>query len=85
MYKHILALYEFGHFYNLLTELHMEDPKGYTNFLMITLDLFKEMIETLTPYLLKQTTFMREPLEVGLKPATTSHFLANGNLHAHMQ
>ena len=60
-------MYEFGQFYHLLTELHMEGHKGYSNFMMITLDLFKEMIETLTPYLLKHTTFMREPLEVGLE------------------
>ena len=43
------------------------------------------MVEPLTPYFLKQTTFMSESLEVGLTLATTFHFLANGNVHANMQ
>ena len=63
----------------------MGDTKVYANFIMITLDLFKVTVETLTPYLLKQTTFMREPLGVGLKLAMTFHFLANGNFYANMQ
>ena len=54
----------------------MEGPKGSSNFMIITLDLFKKMVETLTPYLLKQITFKREPLEVELTLATTFHFLA---------
>jgi len=37
------------------------------------------MMEKLTPHIKKQTTFMREPLEVGLKLAATLRFLANGN------
>ena len=63
----------------------MGDPKAYANFIMITLELFKETVETLTPYLLKHTTFIREPLDVGLKLAMTFHFIANGNFHANMQ
>ena len=60
--------HEFGHYDQLLTELHKEDRRGYRNYLRIrpTPDLFQEMVK-LTPHIKKQTTFMREPLEVGLK------------------
>ena len=51
-------------FDKLQTELYMEDTKCYANHMRITLDLFKEMVETLTPYLEKHITFMREQLEV---------------------
>jgi len=68
--------HEFGHYDQLLTELHKEDPRGYRNYLRITPDLFQEMVEKLTLHMKKQTTFMREPLEVGLKLAATLRFLA---------
>ncbi|XP_046335592.1 uncharacterized protein LOC124117652 [Haliotis rufescens] len=43
------------------------------------------MVEKLTPHLMKQTTFMREPLEVGLKLASTLRFLATGNSYRSLQ
>ena len=49
-------LTELGHFFHLLTELHMEDTKSYANFMRITLDLLKELVETLTPYVEKHTS-----------------------------
>ena len=69
--KLLARRYDFGHYDQLLTELHREDPIGYTNYLRITPDLFQEMVEKLTPHLQKQTTFMRLPLEVGLKLAAS--------------
>ena len=39
--------HHFGHYYQLLTELHKEDPIGYRNYLRITPNLFKEMVEKL--------------------------------------
>ena len=57
----------------------MEDHKDYNNFMRITLDLFKEIVDTLTPYLERQITLTREPLEVGLKLATIFRLLATGN------
>ena len=50
--------------------------RGYKNYLRITPDLFQEMVEKLTPRLQKQSTFMREPLQVGLKLDATLRFLA---------
>ena len=54
----------FGHYDQLLTELHKEDPRGYRNYLRITPDLFQEIVK-LTLHL-EKTTFMREPLDVEL-------------------
>ena len=77
--------HEFGQYDSLLSELHREDQRGYKNYLRITPDLFQEMIEKLAPRLQKQSTFMREPLQVGLKLAATLRFLATGNSYASLQ
>ena len=77
--------HEFGQYDSLLTELHKEDQRGYKNYLRITPDLFQEMVEKLTPRLQKQSTFMREPIQVGLKLAATLRFLATGNSYPSLQ
>ena len=77
--------HEFGPYDSLLTEMHEKDERGYKNFLRITPDLFQEMVEKLTPRLQKQCTFMREPLQVGLKLAATPRFLATGNSYPSLQ
>ncbi|XP_034040603.1 putative nuclease HARBI1 [Thalassophryne amazonica] len=77
--------HHFGHYDQLLTELHKEDPKGYKNYLRVPPDLFQEMVEKLTPHLEKKVTFMREPLDVGLKLATTLRFLSTGNSYTSLQ
>jgi len=43
------------------------------------------MMEKLTPHIKKQTTFTREPLEVGIKLAATLRFLATGNSYPSLQ
>ena len=74
--------HEFGQYDNLLTKLHRHDKRGYTNYLRITPDLFQEK---LTPRLQKKFTFMREPLQVGLKLAVTLRFQATGNSYTSPQ
>ena len=76
---------EFGQYERLLTELHMEDERGYKNYLRITPDLFHEMVKKVTPRLQKQSTFMREPLQVGLKLVVTLRYLATGNSYPSLQ
>ena len=39
--------YHFGHYHQLLTELHKEDPRDYRNYLRIIPDLFQKMVERL--------------------------------------
>ena len=75
----------FGQYDQLLNELHAQDKKGYKNFLRITPELFHEMVEKLTPRLEKQKTFMRDPLDVGLKLAITLRFLATGDSYRSLQ
>nr|XP_006825496.1 PREDICTED: uncharacterized protein LOC100375701 [Saccoglossus kowalevskii] len=67
--KWLTRRHEFGQYDSLLIELHKEDQRGYRNYLRITPELFQEMVAKLTPRLQKQSTFMREPLQVGLKLA----------------
>jgi len=55
--------HEFGHYDQLLTKLHKEDPRGYRNYLRITPDLFQEMMEKLTPHMKKHTTTRLNPFE----------------------
>ena len=57
--------------------------KFHDDYQLMTLDLFKQMVENLTPYLLKQTPFMWESLVVGFELATTFHFEASGNIYMH--
>ena len=77
--------HEFGQYDSLLTEMHKEDERGYKNFLRITPDLFQEIFEKLTPRLQKQCTFMRKPLQAGLKLAATLRFLATGSSYPSLQ
>ena len=49
------------------------------------MDLFQEMVEKTTPHLKKESTLMREPLDVGLKLAATLRFLATGNSYVSLQ
>ena len=58
---------------------------GYKHYLTITPDLFHEMVEKVTPRLQKQSTIMREPLQVGLKLVVTLRFLATGNSYPSLQ
>ncbi|XP_068203583.1 uncharacterized protein [Palaemon carinicauda] len=62
-----------------------EDQRGYKNYLRITPDLFQAMVDKLTPHLQKQSTFMRESLQIGFKLAVTLRFLATGNSYQSLQ
>ncbi|XP_045135143.1 putative nuclease HARBI1 [Portunus trituberculatus] len=69
----------YGDYDNLLWELHREDRKGYKTFIRITQAFFEEMVERITPAVIKQDTKLRKPLPVGLILAVTLRFLATGN------
>ena len=59
--------------------MYRKDHKGCRNYLRIIPDLFKEMVERLTPYIEKHTTFMRELLEIGLRMSDTLLFIVTVN------
>jgi len=73
-----------GQYDTLLRELNKEDPQSYRNFLRLDNDLFEEMVEKVTPYIEKETTKMRTPLEPALKLAVTLRYLATGNHYKSM-
>ncbi|XP_068234079.1 uncharacterized protein [Palaemon carinicauda] len=66
-------------------EQEKENQRGYKNYLRNIADLFQETVEKLTPRLQKQSTFMREPFQVGLKLAATLRLLATGNSDQSLQ
>ena len=77
---------EQGAYYNLMVELAMYDFPKYINFMRMSPDLFKELLELVEPYLkCQRPTNWREPLPAGLKLAITLRFLASGNSYTSMQ
>lgn len=76
----LLGLYD-----HLMVELCNEDQRAFKNFLRMPPAMFDEVVQRLTPALLKQTTKYREPLEPGLKVALTLRHLASGARYSDMQ
>ena len=70
-----------GHYDNLMRELSLNDKDLYKNFTRLDEDLYNQIVDRLRPRLEKQTTFWREPLEVGLRLAITLRFLATGDTY----
>lgn len=75
----LLRRADHGQYEQLLTELNREDPSGYKNFLRMTPEIFRELVDALSPLLEKKDTFMRKALEPGLKIAITLRYLATGD------
>ena len=76
----MLGLYD-----RLMVELRNEDPRAFKNFMRMPPSMFDEVVQRLTPALLKQTTKYRDPLEPGLKVALTLRHLASGARYSDMQ
>ena len=70
---------EFGNYHHLMSELAGENPLLYRNFTRMPEELFNHIVERVTPYIQKRTTFWRKPLESGLCVAITLRFLATGD------
>ena len=62
-----------------MRELLTEDQTSFTNFLRVDEDLFKEILQRVTPRIEEQQTFWRQPLEPGLRLALTLRYLATGD------
>ena len=56
---------ELGQYDRLMTELEMEDPAGYRNFIRMDRHLFSELVDVLTPRIQRNTINYRK----GLQPA----------------
>ncbi len=76
---------QFGLYDQLMVELRREDPVAFKNFLRMDPEMFDEMLARLTPRLTKQLTWMRKPLDPGLKLAITLRHLASGAKYMDMR
>ena len=67
-----------SHYYSLMEAFRHDCPEQFRRFTRISMQMFDEMHDRLTPQLTKQNTNYREALEVGLKLAVTLRYLATG-------
>ena len=58
---------QLGLYDRLMVELRNEDPRAFTRFIRMLPAMYDEIVQRLTPTLIKQTTNWRSPLEPGLK------------------
>ena len=68
----------YGHYDNLMTEMRVEDPYSYFNFLRMSPQMFEELLVRLTPRIQKQDTNYRKAHPPGLKLAITLRYMATG-------
>ncbi|KAI8509462.1 hypothetical protein Bbelb_133100 [Branchiostoma belcheri] len=76
---------QFGVHDQLMVELRNEDTKAFTNFLHMSPETYDELLERVGGRLTKNFTFMRLPMEPGLKLALTLRHLASGNTYMSMK
>ena len=76
---------QFGIYDQLLLELRTEDQRGFKNFMLMPPEMFDELLDRVGPRITKQQTWLRKPLEPGLKLALTLRHLASGSSYSTMQ
>ena len=76
---------DLGIYDQLMVELRREDPSSFQNFMRMPPGMFDELLNRLTPRLLRPSTFCRENLAPGLKLAITLRHLASGTKYRDMQ
>jgi hypothetical protein len=70
----------------LLVELRNEDQQCFQNFMRMALEMFDELLATVSPRITKQHTWYRQQLEPGLlKLAPTLRHLASGSTYSAMK
>ena len=68
---------QLGIYDRLMVELRNEDPRAFKRFMRMPHAMYDEIVQRLTPALVKQTTNWRAPLEPGLKVDCRSSGSAN--------
>lgn len=76
---------QFGLYDQLMVELRQEDPVAFRNFMRMPPEMFQEILTRVEPRITKKQTWMREPLEPGLKLALTLRHLASGATYMDMR
>ncbi|XP_041484662.1 putative nuclease HARBI1 [Lytechinus variegatus] len=69
----------------LMVELRNEDPRAFQNFMRMPPDMFDELVNRLTPRLLKTQTNFGANFEPGLKVALNLRHLASGSKYRDMK
>ncbi|KAI4455363.1 hypothetical protein MML48_9g00004746 [Holotrichia oblita] len=77
----ILRREEFGAYNQLMSELSIEDPAQFSNFLRIKPADFEKLDCKIGPLISKQDTKFRKAISVTERLAVTLRFLASGNLN----
>ena len=68
----------FGAYHALMKELEREDPKSLKNFIRMDKTTFVELLEKVSPLIIKKDTTMRPAISPGEKLALTLRYLASG-------
>ena len=76
---------QFGLYDQLMVELRCEDPQAFCNFMRMPPAMFDEILVHVGPRFMKQYTWMRDPIEPGMKLAITLHHLASGAKYMDMR
>ena len=74
----------YGHYHQLLPQLHAMDPDTYRYYLRVDHGLFLQILERIKPHITRQDTNWKKALEPGLRLAITLRFLATGEAYKSM-
>jgi len=69
----------------LLKELYLEDPKEFRLCLQLTPQKFESLLETISPFIQKCNTVLRDAIPARLKLEITLNFLATGSSYRTLQ
>lgn len=72
---------QYGQYDNFLQEVRLNDREAYRYFLRVDPEMFDEMLERITPLIMKKDTNFRDALRPGLKLAITLRFMATGETY----
>ena len=75
----ILRRRQYGAYDTLMKELEAEDIPGYKSFQRLYPEVFKQLLEKVTPLIKKKDTPMRMSIPPAVRLALTLRYLATGN------
>ena len=69
----------------MMVEVRREDQKSFINFLRMPPEMYDEILERVSHRITKQKTWMRDPIEPGMKLAITLQHFASGAKYKDMR
>ena len=70
---------QLGQYHTLMRELREKDPQEFINYMRMPPEMYDYILERVGPRIEKQKTWLRQPLEPGLKLAITLRHFASGD------